>query len=110
MAPVSRAAPLSRVSDGIILSLHVTPRAREDTIAGLAEGPDGPVLKARVRAIPDKGRANKAVLALVAKWLGLPKSSVTLAAGGKSRVKRLHVAGAPEALIDAVNSRIAELS
>jgi uncharacterized protein YggU (UPF0235/DUF167 family) len=93
-----------------VLSVHLTPRASRDEVLGLGEGPEGPVLKARVRGVPEKGRANQALLALVAKWLGVAKSSVTLAGGGKSRRKKVHVAGPPDQLIDTVNSRIAELS
>lgn len=53
-----------------------------------------PVLKLRVAAAAADGAANAAVLALVAKALGRPKSAVRLAAGASARVKRLEIEGA----------------
>ena len=55
-------------------------------------------IQARVRALPEDGAANKALEELVARWLGVPKSSVALVAGGKSRVKSLRIAGQPATL------------
>jgi uncharacterized protein YggU (UPF0235/DUF167 family) len=51
-----------------------------------------------VTAPADGGRANEAVLKLLAKALGVPASACRLAAGATSRWKRVHVAGDPEAL------------
>jgi uncharacterized protein YggU (UPF0235/DUF167 family) len=48
--------------------------------------------------VPDKGKANAAVIALLAKALGLPKSAVTLVAGETARLKTLAIAGDGEAL------------
>lgn len=95
---------------GVQIFVRLTPRSSRDEISGIAEGVDGAALQVRVRALPEKGRANKALLAILAKWLGVAKSDVTLARGGKSRLKRVHIAGSSDELIDAVNSRIAELS
>jgi uncharacterized protein YggU (UPF0235/DUF167 family) len=51
-----------------------------------------------VTAPPDGGRANDAVLQLIAKALGVPASACRVAAGATSRWKRVHVAGDPDAL------------
>ena len=51
------------------------------------------VLKARVSAAPEKGLANAALEKLVAKVLGVPKSSVAVVAGETARVKTLRVSG-----------------
>jgi uncharacterized protein YggU (UPF0235/DUF167 family) len=56
------------------------------------------VLKARVRAAPEKGLANAALEKLVAGALGVPKSAVTVVAGGTSRTKVVKVAGDPARL------------
>jgi uncharacterized protein len=64
------------------LALRVTPGAREDALAI-----DGGKLLARVRAIPDSGKANTAVLALVAKALGVAPSRLELLRGAASREK-----------------------
>ena len=55
-------------------------------------------LAVKVTAPPDGGRANEAVLKLLAKALGVPASACRLAAGATSRWKRVHVLGDPEAL------------
>jgi hypothetical protein len=52
----------------------------------------------KVTAPPDGGRANEAVLALLAKVLGVPAGACRLAAGSSGRWKRVHVAGDPERL------------
>ena len=90
------------VSDDI-LTLHVrlTPKADRDRIDGVVEMADGRrVLAARVRAVPEKGAANKALAALIAKRLKIAKSSVALTGGSTSRIKTLAVFGAAEELLD----------
>src|SRR5690606_39697561 len=62
--------------EGFLLSLRVTPDAGRDAIDGVESRDDGStVLRVRVNAVPDKGKANAAVIALLAKTLSVPKSS-----------------------------------
>jgi len=67
-----------------------------DGIETLSDG--RPVLKARVRAAPTEGKANAALLSLLAKTLDVPRRTVTLAAGETSRIKRIAIAGDGAAL------------
>ncbi len=61
---------------------------------------DGKVyLKARVSVVPEKGKANKALIALVAKSLGVPKSAVDFVSGDTSRKKILRIDAEPEDVI-----------
>ncbi len=60
-------------------------------IERLADGRS--VLKARVRALPEAGAANAALIRLIAKALGLPASAVSLELGATSRVKTLFLKG-----------------
>jgi uncharacterized protein YggU (UPF0235/DUF167 family) len=91
--------PWQATDRGLRLFLRVTPRAGRDGIDGIGTLSDGRlVLLARVRAIADKGQANAAVSALVAKLLKVPKSSVTLESGATARQKTLHVDGDAQAL------------
>ena len=55
-----------------------------------------PVLKVRVRARPIEGEANEALVRLLAKALGVPKSAVVLQRGGQSRTKGLVIDGLSE--------------
>jgi uncharacterized protein YggU (UPF0235/DUF167 family) len=83
----------------LTLHLRVTPNAGADRIEGTELRDDGSaVLRVRVRAVPDKGKANAAVCALLAKALGVPKSAVTLVSGDTARLKTIAIAGDPEAL------------
>lgn len=73
------------------LRVRLTPRSSRDEIVGIIDTPDGPAIEAKVRAIPANGAANNALVALAAKWLDIPKSSVELTLGAKSRNKTLRV-------------------
>jgi uncharacterized protein YggU (UPF0235/DUF167 family) len=55
-----------------------------------------------VRAIADGGEANRAVLVLLAKSLGVPKASVSLLSGATSRLKQIAVEGDPAGLVEAL--------
>ena len=74
--------------------LRVTPNASRDAIEGAETRDDGQVrLRLRVTAQPEKGKANKAVTALLAKALRLPKSSITVIAGETARDKTVRIEG-----------------
>ena len=76
------------------LSVRLIPGASSDRIDGWDVDADGRhVLKVRVRARPVEGEANAALLKLLAKSLGVPKSTVTLDRGGQSRTKRISITG-----------------
>lgn len=86
------ALPWRAEVDGLTLFLRVTPNAGTDRIEGVEQRDDGSaVLRVRVSAVPDKGKANAAAILLLAKALGLPKSSISLVAGASSRFKTLHL-------------------
>ena len=73
------------------LRLRLTPKSSRDAIEGLTTAPEGLAIKARVHAVPENGAANKALIAVVAKWLSLPKSNISLSSGAKSRTKLLSI-------------------
>lgn len=77
------------------ISVRLTPRGGRDAI----DGWDGDVLRVRVSAAPVDGKANDALVRLLAKALGVAPSRVTLVAGAQARMKVVEVAGlAPEQL------------
>jgi uncharacterized protein (TIGR00251 family) len=95
--------PWRSSADGVRVALRVTPRGGRDDVDGIEQLSDGPsVLKVRVRAVADGGEANRAVLALLAKSLGVPKASVTLLSGATSRLKQIAVEGDPIRLAEAL--------
>ena len=85
---------------GVLVALRVTPNAGNDAIEGEEQRADGSsVLRLRVKAVPDKGKANAAAMALLAKALGLPKSTLTLTSGETARLKTILISGEAEDLI-----------
>ena len=76
------------------LAVKLTPGAASDRIDGWDADAEGrPVLKVRVRARPIEGKANEALVRLLAKALGLPRSAVAIQRGGQSRTKILVIEG-----------------
>lgn len=74
------------------LAVRVTPNASIDRIEGRAIDDAGrDYLKVRVRAVPENGKANRAVEKLLAKALGLPKSAVRVVTGETSRIKGVDI-------------------
>jgi uncharacterized protein YggU (UPF0235/DUF167 family) len=95
-------APFRPRSDGIDLFVRLTPKSAADMLEGIGVAADGTRhLKARVRAVPEKGAANAALEKLVAKTLGVPVSTVSVLAGGTSRLKTVRIAGDPASLVEA---------
>jgi len=90
-------------AEGISVALRVTPRGGRDEIDGLETLANGrTVVKMRVRAIAEGGEANRAVVELLAKALGVPKARVRVLSGTTSRLKQIAVDGDPAKLGDAL--------
>ena len=81
---------LKRTSSGVTVSLRVKPRARRAVLELAADQ-----LNATVNAPPVDGKANDAVVALLAKTWHVPKSSVGIVGGLASRSKTVAIAGDP---------------
>ena len=68
--------------------MRLTPKGGRDAIEGWTKGPDGKrYLKARVSAPPEDGKANDALVRLIAKALDIGKTRVRIVSGGASRMK-----------------------
>jgi uncharacterized protein (TIGR00251 family) len=92
----SVATLLEATSDGCRLLVRLTPKSSRDAIEEIDILADGrSCLKARVRAVPEKGKANQALLKLLAGKLGLPISALAISSGSASRLKTIHVAASP---------------
>lgn len=85
---------------GVRLHLRVTPNAAASRLEGVEIRDDGSaVLRLRIAAVPDKGRANAAAVALLAKALEVPRSSVVIVSGETSRLKTVEISGEAVSLI-----------
>lgn len=90
--------PFKPVADGVRVAVRLTPKASRNGIAGMAPSGHGAdlgetVLKVMVTAVPEAGKANEALIKLLAKEWGVAKSSISLVAGATDRNKIVHVAG-----------------
>lgn len=94
---------------GVRVLARVTPKSAQDSIDGMTQTAEGPALKVRVRAVAEKGAANRSVESVVAQWLGVARTRVTVAGGSKSRVKMLDIDGEPGDLQTLIAARIATL-
>ncbi|MER9231434.1 DUF167 family protein [Mesorhizobium sp. M0622] len=98
-------APFRTRADGIDLFVRLTPKSAMDRLEGPETTADGRShLKARVRAVPENGVANRALERLVAKGFGVPASAVSVVAGGTARLKTLRVLGNPVALTKRIDT------
>jgi len=88
MSPDLRAA-VQDVPGGVELSVFCQPKAARSALIGMHGG----ALKAKVKAPPVEGRANRALLDLLAGALSVPRGRVTLVSGEQSRNKRVRVDG-----------------
>ncbi len=96
-----------RHGDHVRLTVRLTPNGGRDAIDGFETGADGEsYLKARVSAPPDKGKANKALLVLVARAAGVAKSAVGLVSGDTQRKKILRIDGDPEDIVFRLESAV----
>lgn len=103
--------PICPVTDGVRVVVRVQPGARRSGIDGLvARAEGGKAVKIRVTEPPEGGKANAAVIKLLAKAWGVPKGRIAVAAGAKDRRKILHVAGDPADLRARIEDWIARLS
>ena len=102
---VPDAVPWRVVEGGVELSLRLTPKAATDRIDGVNALSDGrAVLLARVRAVPEKGAANKALEKLLAKAMKLPARDVSVTAGHTARLKTVRVRGEEADLVAALQA------
>lgn len=102
--------PLNPMPDGVRVAIRLAPRAKADRIVAVAMAGDGAhVLKASVRAPARDGRANDALLRLLAETWQLPRRDLAIVVGVASRQKTVHIAGDPRLLLPRLSSLIATL-
>lgn len=95
-----RPSPFSPSKSGVRIAIRVAPKASHTAFGGVATGPDGTAhLKVRVTVAPEKGKANAAVVKLLAKSWGLAPGRVTVVSGAAARNKVLEIEGPPAALL-----------
>lgn len=85
--------PVRETAEGASFLVRVAPRASRTAIVGvMGDGKDAAV-KIALQAPPVEGRANAALIDFLAELLGVPRSSIEIAAGENARMKRIAVRG-----------------
>lgn len=91
--------PVFRTGDGVTVAIRVTPKAGRQRVEGMVADASGQLaIKITVTAAPENGKANKAVIAFLARTWKIPKSHISLQAGLTSRNKILKITGDTAAL------------
>lgn len=91
--------PYAINGDVMRLSVRLTPSGGRDQCDGIETAADGTVwLRARVTAPPEDGKANRALIALLAKALRIAKTRISIISGETARKKILRIEGEPEDL------------
>jgi len=91
--------PFHACAGGLKVTLRLQPGASRAAVEGRQTLADGRVvLKARVTAPPEGGKANAALVKLLAKSCKVPKTAVEIVAGHSARLKTVLIAGDPEVL------------
>jgi hypothetical protein len=87
---------------GVIVPVRAHAGARQNGITGTHDG----MLRVAVTAAPEKGKANKAIVAVLSKALGVSKSSIELVTGEASPRKRFLVGGGDVGELQATIARL----
>jgi hypothetical protein len=91
--------PFTLGRHGVRVAVRLQPGAARDAVDGLVADAAGATwLAARVRAVPERGKANAALVKLLAKAWRLPAGAIAVAGGATGRNKIVEVAGGPELL------------
>ena len=88
--------PFKESLNGVSFAVKVHPRAKKSAITGVL----GDALKLSLTTPPVEGRANQACVEFFADLFQVPRASVTIAAGEKSRQKVVRIAGVNRTVIE----------
>ncbi len=94
---------IKKENDGFSFSAKVRPGARKNEISGIHDE----CLKIKVTAAPEKGKANKAIIALLAKEMNIPKSRISILNGETSSLKKIFIKEVdPEKLLNIITKTL----
>ena len=80
---------IQEIDGGVVFSAKIVPGSSRTSIVGLLDG----MLKVKVSAPPEKGKANQCLIKFLAKQLGVKKNAVSIISGQTSTLKSVQVSG-----------------
>lgn len=101
--------PLKRAQNGLRVAIRLSPGSKGERLLAIADGRDGRVVKASVMAPAEGGRANEALLRLLARAWSLPRRDFSIIAGAANRNKLVLIAGDPHELVEKITPQISAL-
>jgi uncharacterized protein (TIGR00251 family) len=94
---------------GLRVAVRIAPKARRDAVEGLAETANGGAeIRVSVTAVPEDGKANRALIKLLAKAWGVPKTAISILAGETERHKILSISGEPGRILPRIAQSLSE--
>jgi uncharacterized protein len=96
--------------DVMLLAVRLTPKASADRLQAIAQDAQGARhLKIQVTAVPEDGKANKALIKLLSKALKYPKTSLSIVSGATDRTKVIALSGERARLEDSLRAVLERL-
>lgn len=93
----------AKTNNGWLVRVRLTPNSSSSRISGLISGPnDEEYLRINIVSVPEKGKANKELIAFLAKQLGLAKTALQIVSGTTNHWKKIEITTA----VDLENSLI----
>jgi hypothetical protein len=86
---------IQEVDDGVVFVAKIVPGSSRTAVCGLFDG----MLKIKVSAAPEKGKANQCLVEFLAKQLSVKKNAIRVTSGWTGRIKRLQVSGISAAML-----------
>ena len=83
---------IQEVDDGVVFKVKAVPGSSRTAVSGLLGG----MLKVKVAAPPEKGKANQCLIEFLAKKLGVKKNAVSIVTGQTNPIKQVQVMGISE--------------
>ncbi len=100
MSPEHKAPPFTSSPGGVSVAVRLTPKAAKNRIGDIRARADGKeTLRVSVTAPPESGKANQALIALLAKEWKMAKGGITIKTGARGRNKTVFLAGDPKGLM-----------
>ena len=78
---------IKKINGAVVFATKIIPGSSKTALAGMLDG----ILKIRISAPPEKGKANESLLKFLAKQLGVKKKSVSIISGLRKSIKQIKV-------------------
>jgi hypothetical protein len=92
--------PIQDVDGGVVFTAKIVPGSSRTALSGLLDG----MVKVKIAAPPEKGKANQCLIEFLAKKLGVKKKAISITSGQTNPVKQVQVLGiSADVLIEKLN-------